>query len=207
MTSFAPTCGALIDAKPKHNTIIAYSLHNSIDVSIGEFEGSALESQAFEQLFISRCCCRWRHSTRLACDGSCSRTCQTHLLHKKTAHQSLLQLLWPPWLLLLVKPLQVSCSDERMSQPVPARLCAHSMLLCVAHAAVQLRMPRNAAIARCSRLMAIGCACCALLASSSSSRTGRMEAAERTSHASKQLTGLLLLQSRPLLAPSVPTAR
>jgi hypothetical protein len=80
------------------------------------------------------------------------------------------------------------------------------MLLCAARAAVQVQRPRNAAIAKCSRRMAIGCACCAPLASSSSSRTGRIEAAERTRYAACATAELLLLPPHPLLPASGSTA-
>jgi hypothetical protein len=60
------------------------------------------------------------------------------MTRKQTAPHSLLLLLRPPWLLLLLLPLQVSSLEECMIQPIPTRMDTHLVLLCVTHAGMQV---------------------------------------------------------------------
>jgi hypothetical protein len=55
------------------------------------------------------------------------------MTRKQTARRWLLLLLGPPWPLLLLLPLQVSSSDDCVSQPVPEQTRAYLMHVCVAH--------------------------------------------------------------------------
>ncbi len=122
------------------------------------------------------------------------------MTRKQTVQHSLLQLLWPPLLLLLVKPLQVSNTVQCMLRFVTLRQRAHSMLLCVAHAAVLMWKCRSMSIRLIGAQTGTGGACCAATSFVLASHTGRMKAEERTSHVSCDLTERMLLPARPLHA-------
>jgi hypothetical protein len=58
------------------------------------------------------------------------------MTRKQTSQRLLLLLLWPPWLLLLWKLLQVSSCNDNMPGSARMLLCAHSTPVCVTHVAV-----------------------------------------------------------------------
>jgi hypothetical protein len=126
---------------------------------------------------------------------------------KQTAPHSLLLLLWPPWLLLPPPPLQVSSSDEHVPGSARMPLYAHPMLLCAARAAVQERDWRRLAELIIRTVKGARAALFAVEESAHTSRTGRMEAAERTTHAYGGSAVWSLLPPRPRVSPSGPTAR
>jgi hypothetical protein len=115
---------------------------------------------------------------------------------KQTAPHSLLLLLWPPWLLLPPPPLQVSSSDEHVPGSARMPLYAHPMLLCAARAAVQERDWRRLAELIIRTVKGARAALFAVEESAHTSRTGRMEAAERTTHAYGGSAVLMLLPPR-----------
>jgi hypothetical protein len=119
-----------------------------------------------------------------------------HMTRKQTAWHWLLQLRWPPWLLLPPLPLQVSSFDDCVSQPVPEQARAYLTLLCAARAAVQVRICRSLSVPLIDAQMGTGCAGSAPLSSALASRTGRMKAAERTTHAYDGSAVLMLLPPR-----------
>ena len=93
-----------------------------------------------------------------------------------------------PQPLLLLPPLLVRGRYECVSQRVPALQLTHSMLLCVAHAVVQVLLWPTVAREKTDGLAA----CSVKSAFDQRSRTDRMATAERISRASSEPIGQLL---------------
>lgn len=128
------------------------------------------------------------------------------MTRKQTPQHSLLLLLWPPWLLQPPKPLQVSGCNDDVPGSARIQLSAHSMLLCVVHAAVQVRGWRRLAELIIRTIRGARAALSAVEESALVSHTGHMKAAERTTHVCDDSAELLLRLPRPFLASSGPTA-